>query len=209
MEKTALIANGTIQEYNVIKGLVQQHKTIIAVDGGLNHCVAMGIIPDIAIGDFDSATPEAKDASASVSFVEFPQKKDQTDLELALLYAIEKLGARTITLFGALGGRFDHTLANLCLLAMVEEDIDIAIEDESQKIFLLAKRQQIATTPGQTLSLMPIFGKVKNVSTQGLKWELYHTTLSKDSFSVSNIAIGNTFSITKGKGHLLCCLNKQ
>ena len=76
------------------------------------------MIPDIVIGDFDSiSSHEIKwITEKAVETRRFPPEKDQTDFELALDHAM-KIGCKEIQVFGALGGRMDHTLANISLLS--------------------------------------------------------------------------------------------
>lgn len=82
---------------------------IICADGGYSHARKIGIIPDAVIGDFDSYTGEFPE---NAEILKSPPEKDDTDTMLAVKYAIEKK-CDSITLYGAMGGRFDHTFANI------------------------------------------------------------------------------------------------
>ena len=92
---------------------------VIAADGGANWCAAWGWQPDLVIGDMDSLDEAVavRLQADGVAFVRHPVEKDETDLELALRAAVER-GADEIVVAAALGGRIDHTLGNLALLAL-------------------------------------------------------------------------------------------
>ncbi|MFL5806300.1 MAG: thiamine diphosphokinase, partial [Roseiflexaceae bacterium] len=92
---------------------------LIAADGGARPLLRLGAPPRLVIGDLDSldAASQAELAALGIELRRFPRAKDETDLELALLQAAER-GAAAIDILGALGGRWDHTLANVALLAL-------------------------------------------------------------------------------------------
>jgi thiamine pyrophosphokinase len=96
---------------------------IIGADGGAAQALAWGLVPHLVIGDMDSLPGEARAAleAQGSQFVVHPRAKDETDLELALTYATQQ-GAREIVVLGALGGRLDHTLANVLLLTLPKLD---------------------------------------------------------------------------------------
>ncbi|KPV49236.1 thiamine pyrophosphokinase, partial [Kouleothrix aurantiaca] len=90
----------------------------VAADGGALPLMRLGLPPHVVIGDMDSLDAAALDvlAAGGAELRRFRRDKDETDLELALLYAAEQ-GAQAIDIIGALGGRWDHTLAIVALLA--------------------------------------------------------------------------------------------
>ncbi len=89
---------------------------IIAADGGLRHTAALGLVPDIIIGDMDSV----QDREIPEGAILYPTRKDDTDMMLAVKKGMA-LGADEIFLFGGMGGRFDHTYANIQTLAYLAE----------------------------------------------------------------------------------------
>lgn len=106
---------------------------VIAVDGGFASLAAVGCAPDLAIGDFDSLgyVPEG------VEVLAFPPEKDASDMELALGEAVAR-GADAVEVYGALGGRLDHTLANLQLLAsFAERGLTVTAVGERERIAFL------------------------------------------------------------------------
>src|SRR5262245_32834425 len=111
----ALIGNGKIQDHPALIPSIKSHFCVIAVDGGLIHCDKMSIIPDMILGDLDSSPPEILQKYTEVPYRRFPIDKNETDMELAV-QSIFTPEVEKITLFGALGKRSDHSLANLHLI---------------------------------------------------------------------------------------------
>ena len=114
---------------------------IIGVDRGAFHLLKRGISPDLAIGDFDSVTPEEYDAvsQATRELIHLPCEKDETDTEAALNLALQR-GASEVTLYGALGGRIDHTLANIrLLLQFVKKGLYVQLVGEKNRLTVLSK----------------------------------------------------------------------
>ncbi len=202
-QSVALIGNGVIVDYDFMAPLVRKYDKCIAVDGGLSHCHAMGIIPDLIIGDQDSLSPEILKLYPDVPIEIFLEDKDQTDMELAIS-AADSPSMKKIVLFGATGNRTDHALANLHL--MCRSPAKICIETEAESIFCLQGKNKLNSHEGQTISLIPIDSPPTGVTTIGLKWELHNATLDKNFFSQSNICLGSSFEISIEHGNLICCM---
>lgn len=198
----ALIANGAVYNYPAIYPLIRTCTEVYAVDGGLFHCQNMGIEPQLILGDFDSVNPELLNAYGEIPKKAFPVDKDQTDLELAVSYALEK-GFERISLFAALGKRIDHSLNNLYLLGRHPKELIAVTEDEI--LFAIEGKKTLAIEKGQTLSLLPLFGDV-TVSTKGLKWELNNHKLNYRFLSQSNVVLSSSVEIDVKNGIVLCSL---
>jgi len=179
---------------------------IIAVDGGALNALALGLMPKIVIGDMDSLAEDTRQqlVESDCQFHTAPARKDETDLELALRYAVERRVAQ-IRILGALGGRIDQTLANLFLLALpLLADVDIQIVDGPQTIWLVRDRSKIAGVPGDTLSLIPLVSDVHGVSTAGLDYALNDGTLPfGESLGISNVLVSQQASVRLAEGLLL------
>ena len=91
---------------------------LIAVDNGLHYCLQQKCIPDLLIGDLDSVSTidMVQAQQLNIPTQQYPREKDQTDLELALLHAIECLAAKKIIVLATMGGRDDMCLANALIL---------------------------------------------------------------------------------------------
>ncbi len=172
---------------------------------------ALRLLPQAAIGDFDSLDAGGLKAlqQAGVKVSRFPMKKDQTDLELALQY-VQSLGAKDVLLLGALGNRWDQTLANLLLPAAAAfADLRIRLVDGNQEMILVRSGQthQFNGRAGDTLSLIPLAGDAAGITTQGLEFPLMDETLFFGSTrGVSNVLLGDRASIELKEGMLLCVL---
>ena len=181
---------------------------IIGADGGAARALAWGLVPELVIGDMDSL-PETAHSSLEAQgcrFVEHPRAKDETDLELALQSAVKE-GAQEIVVLGALGGRLDHTLANVLLLALPAfEGVPIRIADGEQEAILARGGEAIRLQgeSGDLVSLLPLGGDARGVSTEGLVWALRGDTLQfGSSRGVSNEMTGTEARIQVGEGILL------
>ncbi len=185
---------------------------VIAVDGGYRHCVHWHIRPHVVIGDMDSLSNEDMEAIslAGIPMHRHPPRKDQTDLELALEYAVG-LGADTILLLAVLGARWDMTLGNVMVLRSPKlSGIAVRIIDGLQEIFLIRERAPEAFfgKKGDILSLIPLTSEVTGVSTAGLEYPLRHETLYAGSTrGVSNVFLEETAMVSFEKGLMLCVIH--
>ncbi len=202
----ALISNGEIRDHQTTTSLVKSHQLVYAVDGGFSHCQKMGIVPDMVIGDFDSIDPDVLKNFPEDKILRFPQEKDETDLELAILEAL-KTNPERITVFGALEKKTDHLLGNLFLL--LRHPGKIYLENEEEILFGIVAKTQLPCETGQTLSLIPLGEKAEGVTTKGLKWELNEATLDSGFMSISNICLQTPAIVDLSKGSLICSITKQ
>ena len=188
---------------------------IIAANGGTRHALAAGMLPDVVIGDLDSlgADERVHLVAVGAQLISFSPRKDETDLELALLYAVD-VGATEIVILGALGGRLDQTIANLLLLALPElSGIDVRIVDGPQTAYLIRPGSSPVTVqgaPGDTVSLLPLSGDATGVTARGLEWSLDGATLCFGrARGVSNVLREHQASIELAAGLLLCVVIRQ
>jgi thiamine pyrophosphokinase len=159
------------------------------------------------IGDLDSLPDTALEhlQQAETELVPSPPEKDEIDLELALLYAVE-MGAKEIVVVGGLGGRFDMSMANISLLAHPRFN-DAAIEfwHDEQKIWLIRPPgDEIEGKVGDTLSLLPFAGEATGVQTTNLAYPLQHESLPfGPARGVSNVLTTELASVSLESGALL------
>ena len=212
MPRIVIFANGDLPDLDAARALLQADDYLIAADGGANHLLKMGILPEIVIGDLDSLSEDTLFdlTSAEVEIQQYSEDKDETDIELALRYAVE-LRPSSILIVGALGGRLDQTLANLSILTdPMLPKIDLRLDDGVEEAFYLrtsagnGEQVEIQGRSGDILSLIPWHTPVEGVLTEGLKWPLYSETLYPDkSRGVSNVMLAESASIKIEKGLLL------
>ena len=179
---------------------------VIAADGGTDRALALGLRVDLAIGDFDSITPAGLAAveAAGARVERHPAAKDATDLELALDAAIALEPARIIVV-GSGGGRLDHLLGSVLLLAderYVAAEIDAYLDDAC--VSVIRGSRTLAGTAGDLLTLLPVHGSAEGVTTEGLGYPLRGETLpAGTSRGVSNVFSAPEASITVDRGCLL------
>lgn len=205
-ENIAFVANGQLDTPSSTQKSLSEYRCIVAVDGGLNHCHQLGIKPQLLVGDWDSADPALLKQYADVPRLDYLVEKDKTDLELALAAAINPITKR-FTVFAGLGGRTDHLLVNINLLSRFPGRL--FLESGTELLWAIQRECSFSAAIGQTLSLIPLNGPVKEISTTGLKWELSNGTLDKHFLGISNICLQDRCSIVIKEGDLLCCLQKQ
>lgn len=204
--QAVIFANGMVDDTGSV---FSEKDLIIAADGGLYHCRSLGIIPDVVIGDMDSLTGDDMKGLqiAGVEIIRYPAKKDQTDLELALKLAIDR-GADEIVVFGAMGGRWDMSIANILLPA--EQNLSnatVRIIDGRHEIILLRAGKEIIFhgEKGDILSLIPLGRDTLGITTIGLEYPLKDDMLKLGSSrGISNVFIENSATVFLKKGLLLC-----
>ncbi len=179
----------------------------IAVDGGLRHLHALNLLPNLVIGDMDSADPAMLEEAAQhgAEIYHHPTHKNETDLELALIAAAER-DCNVIRVIGALGDRLDQTISNVYLLALPAlRGRDTRLVSGGQTTWLaFPGAVTVDGKPGDTLSLVPLAGDVVGVETTGLEYPLRHETLFfGPARGVSNVLVSTRALVTFESGVLL------
>lgn len=214
-----IFANGDMDEAaEWMAPYLKASSTVIAADGGARHLRALGQRPDVVIGDLDSFPAEVRDEdeAAGSRFIEYPAAKDETDLELALLYAVEQgddaggEGEREpILIFAGLGGRLDQIFANVLLLMHPAlRGWPIRFVTRYQQIWLVGAdgpaTTEITGQVGDTVSLIPLSGDVHVAMTSGLKWTLEDERLAfGPARGLSNVMVEEAATVSVASGYLL------
>ena len=141
---------------------------IICADRGLDHALAAGVVPDIVVGDFDSAGSQPPEG---VRVVRTIPEKDDTDTILACEVALDE-GCDDIRLYCALGGRTDHTIANIQTMEMMRQrGVNVTIVGNGERIYLAHEREvYIPKFPGYVSVFS--YGEDCTVSEYGMKYGL-------------------------------------
>jgi thiamine pyrophosphokinase len=212
LQRIIIFANGDLPDPHKARVLLHPDDYIICADGGTRHALALGLQPNLIIGDMDSTDKaqlqELKQAGVEIEL--FPRDKNETDLELAINRAIE-LEPKQIVIVAALGGRLDQTLGNIALLADVRlATLDIRLDEGVEEIFFCRNQVQVEGWRGDLVSLIPWGEPVHGIRTQGLKWALNNETLYPDKTrGVSNEMISESASIEIKSGLLLIVHRRQ
>jgi thiamine pyrophosphokinase len=205
-KEVVVVVSGGAPPHPRVAAAVPAGAPVVAADEGLEHAVALGLDVAVAVGDFDSASPDAVAAAESegTRIVRHPQAKDATDLELALDAAAELRPERILVLAGD-GGRLDHELAGLLLLGSERYagmQVDALVADASVQVVRGSRR--LEGTPGELLSLLAVGGPAEGVTTEGLAYPLRGETLEAGSSrGVSNVFAEPTARVAVERGVLL------
>jgi thiamine pyrophosphokinase len=187
--------------------LVDPGAVVLAADSGLHHAAALGLDAERVIGDFDSASAAsvARAEARGAVLERHPAAKDATDLELALDRAVH-LGARDILVLGGGGGRLDHLIANVGLLAspaLRERRVRAVFGPALLQILHGPATLTVAGRPGELVSLVPLAGAAERITTGGMRFPLADEDLPfATSRGVSNELQGPVSQVRLGRGTL-------
>ena len=181
-------------------------RIVVAADGGLDRALSLGLPVDVVVGDLDSVSPAAlaRAEAGGVRVVRHPQAKDATDLELALDEAAA-LGASRVLVVASDGGRLDHLLASLLLLASgryAALELDALVGEAL--VHVVRGERALRGTAGELLTLLPLGGPAVGVTTDGLAYPLAGETLDPGTTrGVSNVFTGPQARVAVDSGVLL------
>ncbi len=206
--RTIIIANGDPPTAEDVRQWLRDGDRLMCADGGGKAALALGLAPHAVVGDFDSLDDDdlRRLEQLGARLHRYPARKDETDLELALIRAAETGGE--IIILGALGGRLDQTIANVMLLAMpCLAGLRALIAGGSQQTFLItpAHPADVRGEPGDVVSLIPFGGDAHGIRTAGLEYPLRDESLFfGPARGVSNVMLGEQAGVTVREGKLVC-----
>lgn len=203
--KAIVVSGGEAKDRRFYKQLIERFEVIIGVDGGCEHLRGWGVLPDVAVGDFDSITTSTLSwlEENRVRLKRFPAQKDSTDTELALEEAVA-LGAGEVALTATWGGRPDQTLANLFLLRRARElGVNCHIVEETGEIILVDCEIKLAGRPGDIVSLMAL-EDCRGLQLRGFKYHALGGLLATGvTVGISNVLVATEGEICLDSGLLL------
>jgi thiamine pyrophosphokinase len=206
LQRIIIFANGDLPDLNKARELLRNDDFIICADGGTRHALALGVTPNLVLGDMDSIqTNQWQELErAGVTIELFPRDKNETDLELALDRAIE-LEPQQIVIVAALGGRLDQTIGNIALLTDIRlATFDVRLADGAEEMFICRNQVQVHGRSGDIVSLIPWGNPVRGVQTEGLRWPLKSETLYPEKTrGISNELLSETADVKIASGTLL------
>jgi thiamine pyrophosphokinase len=206
--RAIIVANGYVENGETAEQLLAPGDVIIAADGGALVAQQLGLQPQVVIGDLDSLPGGMRTQlqQRGCRFIDHPARKDETDTELAIQHALE-MGAEEIVLLGAVGGRLDHTLANVLLLGMAAlEGVTVRMVTGNTDVWLIRAGEdlEIHGQPGDTVTLLPLGQDAAGITTTGLEWALDNDTLYfGPARGVSNLMTAETARVALREGLLL------
>lgn len=212
--RAVIVTGGLVGDDAFVREQCMAADMLIAADAGALTLERLGIVPDLAVGDFDTAGPEivARLAAGGVPTETHPVAKDYTDTHLAIVVAIAH-GATVIVVLGALGGpRYDHMLATaLSLAAPTFAGVHIRLVDPLHTMLVLRPGESVALhgTPGEYVSLLALTEEVTGVSGDGLLYPLPATFHLGDNIGVSNELTAPDATVSVGGSGILLVIHTQ
>lgn len=180
---------------------------VICADGGCDIAEKYGITPHVVLGDFDSLGYVPAGDNVSV----YPTQKDDSDTALAVKYGLER-GYKTFHIFGGVGGRFDHTFANIQLLSYIAERGGQGFLHGGKSVLTVVKDSEITLFGSGYISVFSLTEKSVGVTIKGLKYTLAEGELTNSfPLGLSNEFIDNETAavISVKSGELLIIINSE
>lgn len=208
MDRVIIVSGGRLGDADFFRrrASVMENRLMVACDGGARHLAALSIVPDVIVGDMDSL--DARELAAwerrGVRIIRYPVKKDFTDTQLALDYALScKPGS--VEIWGALGGRIDHTLANVYLLMHAgDAGVPAYLMDEFTEVSLAGKETMITGATGCLVSIIALSPLVEGITLEGFEYPLAGENLSfAQTRGLSNVVTSSVATIRVSSGNLL------
>lgn len=207
MKRWVILGAADINDYSAIKSKLKDDDFIVSADGGINHLTPLGVKADLYLGDFDSSEIPVTDTE----ILTYPIEKDDTDTMLAIKTGLSR-GCKNFMIFGGMGGRFDHTFANIQSLLYAERHgANAVMADENNLMFVLKNdTAYIEKNEDEKVSLFAVNGAAHGVTLTGFYYKLDNGSLfPHDPMGVSNYIVEPQGKITVKKGTLLVVISKE
>ena len=204
MKKCLIISGG---DFSSIPASIEYDYTI-ACDKGLEYANKLGITPDLIIGDFDSYNGDIDKDAPNISV--YPSQKDDSDTMLAIRYALEHSYSH-IYIICALGGRMDHTIANLQSMNYVASNGGVCeiISENEHLISFTGPEISIPRKESYSLSLFSMSDSCENVSIKGAGYNADHITLTNTfPIGLSNYWKDDFVTVSMSSGIMLISMSK-
>jgi len=207
-KKACIFCGGELKNSARVKRVASNCDLLIAADGGARHLTGLGLLPEIIIGDMDSIATDMWKDENSIARISHSPDKGKSDAELAVEYALEQ-ECKEIILVAAVGGRLDHTLGNVALVARYPGRI--AILDGVSTLVAVDKSEKciLHGQVGTPVSLIPYGSGSFTVRTKGLKYSLGDESLHSATHGLSNELSLTEACVCVSNGILLVYIENQ
>ncbi|MGO1469285.1 MAG: thiamine diphosphokinase [Tissierella sp.] len=207
-----IISSGKIEDYKLLKKIVEDSDYIVCADGGVNHLLKINKRPDLVLGDLDSIGNKELQIlkNENIEINKFPSMKNETDTELCLNYLLEK-EYKNINFIGVTGTRIDHTFANIYLLKkMYGLGVKGSIIDSNNRIYYTEDTISLKHRENYFVSIIPLNKEGIEVSLEGFLYPLKREYLEFTSTrGISNKIIKEYGNIRVYKGMALIIQSKD
>ena len=189
-----LVLNGPLRWTVDLAAIAASAPFLVAADGGADALARIGIRPDVVVGDLDSISPEVRQWVGENRLRHHPDQ-DRTDFEKALEFAFSQSDIRSLIVLGALGGRLDHTIGNLGVLAREARGNRLVLVGETERVLATRDSIELVSRPGETWSFWTFDPSVR-VTIDGVRWPVVDAALTIGGHpSISNEATGERVRI--------------
>jgi thiamine pyrophosphokinase len=200
--RAVLVANAPLVWEPKLAALAISATTLVAADGGANHLARLGLRPAAVVGDLDSIKAATRTWLGEASMIYRPDQ-DRTDLDKGLEFVFEELDVSRLTVLAALGGRTDHDLGNLGLLARMALGERLVFESSDQRVLAISGEAALPAQPGETWSFWT-FDPTVRVTIDGVRWPVRNAAIDAGTRpSISNEAAGDQVSINAQGGSVV------
>ncbi len=208
VNKRCVIISGAPIDFDA-RGLIREDDYVMCADSGWQKARAMGITPDMIVGDFDSS-PNPSDRFDNVEAL--PVVKDDTDTHHIARHVIEK-GFTDVLLLGAVGGkRIEHTFSNIStMLFLAKHGVSATAKTARSTLIVIDDgRILLKDADRRFLSVFPLGDRAEGVTITGAKYEIENAVLTNDfPIGVSNEFTGNDVTVEVEKGSLLIVITDR
>lgn len=187
--RAAIISNGDLASLEYFKNVILEYDIIISADGASNKLRQLDIVPNYILGDLDSIDEVTLNyfQEKYVEFIKFNPEKDFSDTHICIDFLLDK-GFKKIDIYGALGGRWDHSMANFGLMYYAyKKGIELELLDRYDRARVCGIGEHISfKKENQCFSIFAVFEDAV-VSLAGVKYPLNEYPLSRgESIGLSN-----------------------
>ena len=205
-DHAVVLCNGEPPPKTLLTRLVRRADVFLAADGGANTARALGVMPDIVMGDLDSITTATRKALRSSVVFRVP-RQDNTDMEKTLDLCVAT-GIAKVDLLGLTGGRLDMTLGNLSALWKYVGALEIAVYGGGWTAFPLRGAEEFSAATGSSVSLLP-YGRCSGITLAGLQYGMSDKSLPIGHIAVSNVSVNRRFRVSCNRGNLLVIIQDE
>lgn len=200
--RVVILGNGWWEEPSRLLNLLRRTDLLVACNGAYRKARRLKLQPQVLIGDLDSL--RGLMPKGGLRILRFPEEKDETDGEQALRFAL-KQKPEAIVWFGALGGRWDHSLANFFLLLQAaRQSVPVTLLQGRWTIHLVVKTLLLRGRKGDRVSLVPLREAVRGITLEGFRYPLRNGQLHPArSRGMSNVLLRSPGRIRVRHGSLL------
>ncbi len=211
MSRCVIVSAGEVNNYGRAISLLRKDDFFIFCDGGLAHAKGLCVKPNLIVGDFDSCENELLTKyEGQCEIIKLPREKDDTDTLYAAKVAVER-GFEDFLFLGAMGGRFDHALANVSILLYLDGlGKKAVLADDFSEMQIVGRQPFYIEDTCSYFSLLTVAGDVSGVTIKNSKYPLSKAKLAADfQLGVSNEVLpGKTAEVSVEHGRVLVVIVK-